>query len=128
MATTRAPMDPALAAAISADLETALLSWEPRLERAIKWRRPTFRLNGDWHHWLCAMQASGGAVHLWFHKGGLLDDEAGVLPSGGTSRYLRRLTDRAPEEVDASIIASLIADAVRHRREMLPPDELQGRS
>lgn len=119
MGAKRMPLDAEVEAAIRAALEAALLSCEPTLQRAIKWRRPTFTVKGDWHHWLCAIQSSGGAVHLWFHKGGLLDDDARVLQPGGSSRYLRRLTYHAPQEVDVAVICPLIADAVRHQRDML---------
>jgi hypothetical protein len=119
MTTRQAALEPAVAEAITAALDAALLAAEPRFERATKWHRPTYTVNGDWHHWVCAIQQSGGAVHLWFHKGGLLDDPTGALQQAGTSRYLRRLTYRRPEEVDGEIIAAIVAEAVRRQRAML---------
>jgi hypothetical protein len=115
----RTPLDPAVEEEIRDRLDHVLRAAEPRLERAIKWRRPTYTVNGDWHHWLCGIETSQGAVHLWFHKGGLLDDPAGVLQPTGSSRYGRRLTYHDPREVDAAVIAPLLGEAVRKQRVML---------
>ena len=115
----RAPLEPAVEEAIKDRLDEALRAAEPRIERAIKWRRPTYTVNGDWHHWLCGIETSKGAVHLWFHKGGLLVDPAGVLQPAGTSRYLRRLSYHDPAEVDPTVIAPLLAEAVRQQCAML---------
>ncbi len=83
---------------------------------AMKWRRLTFTLDDDWHHWLCAVAVSKRGVDLVFHKGSLLDDPDGLL--AGDGRYVRQVShDRAvaaPAAVDA-----LIHQAVERRTDTL---------
>jgi hypothetical protein len=46
---------------------------DPRIAEAIKWRRLTFTVEADWHHWLCAVAVTERGVNLMFHKGALLE-------------------------------------------------------
>ena len=88
----------------------------PELDEAVKWRRPTFTANGDWHHWVCAVAASSKGVSLTFHKGALLDDPAGLLR--GEARYVRQVPHEAavahPKE-----LAALLQEAIAHQKDML---------
>ena len=87
----------------------------PGVQEALKWRRLTFTVDGNWHHWLCAVAASK-AVSLTFHKGALLDDPAGLLEGDG--RYTRQVPyERAAERPEAVI--ALVRDAVEHQEDML---------
>ena len=83
---------------------------------AIKWRRLTFTVDGNWHHWLCAVAVTRGAVSLVFHKGSLLDDPAGMLQGDG--RYPRQLPyDRAAAGPEA--VTALVRQAIAHQTDML---------
>lgn len=50
-----------------------------QMEQAIKWKRLTFTLHQDWHHWLCGVAVTREGVQLVFHKGSLLADPARLL-------------------------------------------------
>lgn len=93
-----------------------LLAVEPQFEVAMKWKRPTFTLHGNWNHWICAIQPAKGQVSLEFHKGALLDDPEGVLT--GTARYPRRVTVPDVSAVDAKVLEPIIRDAVEKQTEM----------
>lgn len=86
------------------------------LSEAIKWRRLTFTLNDDWHHWLCQIAVTKKGTSLVFHKGVLLDDPANLLQ--GQGRYLRHVPyERAVD--DPERVTSLIVQALEHRTDML---------
>jgi hypothetical protein len=86
------------------------------IDEAIKWRRLTFTVDGNWHHWLCAVAVAPRGVSLVFHKGSLLDDPAGLLE--GEGRYLRQLPyDRAAERPDA--VTTLVRQAMARQTDML---------
>jgi hypothetical protein len=86
------------------------------IDEALKWRRLTFTVDGNWHHWLCAVAASKQAVSLTFHKGALLNDPAGLLE--GDARYTRQVPyERAAENPGA--VTALVRDAVEHQEDML---------
>jgi hypothetical protein len=89
------------------------------IAEAIRWGQLTFTVNGDWHHWLCAVAVSKRGVDLRFHKGSLLGDPAGLLR--GEGRYLRQLPyDRAAAEPEA--VTALVRQAVAHQTDMLGGD------
>lgn len=94
---------------LAAEVAAVVGGADPRLQRAVKWRRLTFTVGGDWHHWLCAVAAAKAGVRLVFHKGVLADPE-GMLT--GSGRYVRELTGeeviRRPQAVRA-----LVAEAIR---------------
>jgi hypothetical protein len=82
---------------------------------AIKWRRLTFTVDGNWHHWLCAIAVSRPGVRLVFHKGSLLDDPAGLLQS--EDRYVRQIPhDRAAADPEA--VTALVRQAIVHQTDM----------
>jgi hypothetical protein len=93
-----------------------LLKAEPRFEVAMKWKRPTFTLNGNWHHWVCAIQPAIGRVSLEFHKGVLLDDPHGVLIGDG--KYLRRNTATDVDQIDRAALTELVRDATAKQTDM----------
>jgi len=88
--------------------------------QAIKWKRLTFTVEQDWHHWLCGVAVTHAGVRLVFHKGSLLDDPAGLLR--GSGRYVCELHHqdavRHPEAVKA-----LVEEAIAHQRDLLPTGE-----
>lgn len=88
-----------------------VLSSHETMASEIKWGKPTFGLNGDFHHWICAVQISKKKVSLIFHYGGLLEDENGKLIAG-TSRFLRKLDYKNLESIDEADILGFIKDAI----------------
>ncbi|HEV2784419.1 MAG TPA: DUF1801 domain-containing protein [Actinophytocola sp.] len=98
------------------ELATLVTTAEPRLERAVKWGRLTFTLDGNWHHWLYQIAAPAKGAKLIFHKGALLDDPEGLLT--GSARYLREIpAQEALNHPDA--VRSLIHSAIAHPTDML---------
>ena len=86
------------------------------IAEAIKWRRLTFTVGDNWHHWLCAIVVTQRDVSLVFHKGALLGDPATLLR--GKSRYLRQIAyDQAAAHPEA--VTALVHDAIAHQTDML---------
>ena len=86
------------------------------LSEAIKWRRLTFTVSDDWHHWLCQIAVTRKGTGLVFHKGVLLDDPANLLE--GQGRYLRHVPyERAVDRPEG--VTGLIMEALEHRTDML---------
>ncbi|HOX41826.1 MAG TPA: DUF1801 domain-containing protein [bacterium] len=67
-------------------LAGVIASVDSQLTSDIKWRQLTFALEGDYHHWICAIAVTKKSVNLVFHFGGLLDDPDKVLIAG-TSKF-----------------------------------------
>lgn len=90
------------------------------VDQAVKWKRLTFTVDQDWHHWLCGIAVTSAGVRLVFHKGSLLDDPADLLQASG--RYVRELH---PEDAmrDPEAAKALVEEAVAHQRDMLPTDQ-----
>ena len=89
---------------------------DPRMEGAVKCGRLTYSLEGNWHHWLCAVAVSKKATRLVFHKGVLLEDRAGLLD--GSGRYVREMPlSTALQHRDA--VVDLVRSAIRHETDML---------
>lgn len=82
---------------------------------AIKWRRLTFTVDGNWHHWLCAISVTTRGVNLLFHKGSLLDDPAGVLE--GEGRYLRHVPHH-PAVANPKVVTALVHQAILHQTDI----------
>lgn len=93
-----------------------VLSSAPRFQLAMKWNRPTFTVDGNWHHWVCAVQPSKGRVSLEFHKGVLLDDPNSILVGDG--KYLRRFTVNGKDAINPKLVP-IIRDAVAKQTDML---------
>jgi hypothetical protein len=70
-------------------LVEAILGAGVPLDAAIKRRRLTFAVDGDFHHWLCGIGTTRRGVVLQFHFGALLRDPDRRL-TAGESRCLRR--------------------------------------
>jgi hypothetical protein len=85
-----------------------------------KWGRLTFTVEGDWHHWICAIAPTKDAVKLVFHKGSLLADPHGALE--GEGRYIRTISFKAPGEIDPDVVAPILREAAARQTEMLPDE------
>ncbi|HZO27313.1 MAG TPA: DUF1801 domain-containing protein [Chloroflexota bacterium] len=89
---------------------------DSEIAEAVKWRRLTFTVHDNWHHWLCAVAVSRGGAKLVFHKGALLRDPDGLLQ--GESRYLREIPyDAAAAHSKAA--TALVREAIVHQTDML---------
>jgi hypothetical protein len=87
-----------------------------RMERAVKWGRLTYSLEGNWHHWLCAVAVAKKATRLVFHKGVLLEDRSGLLD--GSGRYVREMPLAAALQHRGEV-TDLVRSAIRHETDML---------
>jgi hypothetical protein len=88
---------------------------DPRMEGAVKWGRLTYSLEGNWHHWLCAVAVSRKASRLVFHKGVLLEDRSGLLD--GSGRYVREMPLAAALQ-NRDDVTALVRSAVQHETDM----------
>jgi hypothetical protein len=89
---------------------------DARMERAVKWGRLTYSLEGNWRHWLCAVATSKKATRLVFHKGVMLEDRSGLLESSG--RYVRELP-LAVALRNRDDVVDLVRSAIQHETDML---------
>ena len=98
------------------EVEQVVTAADPRVQRAVKWGRLTYSLEGNWHHWLCAVAVSKRSRRLVFHKGALLEDRSGLLDGDG--RYVREIPlAEALRQGDG--VADLVRSAIRHETDML---------
>ena len=98
------------------NLAAAVHGADEAVVEAIKWRRLTFTVDDNWHHWLCAITVTKRGVSLMFHKGSLLDDPVGLLRGDGS--YLRHIPpDQIAEHPDA--VTALVRQAIEHQTDML---------
>jgi len=97
-------------------VEQVVTAADPRVRRAVKWGRLTYSLEGNWHHWLCAVAVSKRARRLVFHKGALLEDRSGLLDGDG--RYVREIPlAEALRQGDG--VADLVRSAIRHETDRM---------
>jgi hypothetical protein len=96
-------------------LAEVVTSTDTRLERAMKWGRLVFTVDGNWHHWVCGIAATKKGAKLVLHKGALLDDPRGLLQ--GTGRYVREVPlERAREDPPA--VRDIVQSAIEHQTDM----------
>jgi hypothetical protein len=81
------------------------------LDYAIKWKRLTFGINQDFHHWLFAIQPTKNSIGIVFHFGGLLEDKNQVFIKG-ESIFLRKLEFKSIENIDWQTIEYFIEQAL----------------
>jgi len=96
-------------------LADVVTSAHASLERAIKWGRLTFTVDGNWHHWVCAVAATKKGAKLLLHKGALLDDPHGLLR--GSGRYLREIPLESIRQ-DPEAVRAIVRSAVDHQTDM----------
>jgi hypothetical protein len=102
--------DPRFAEIVTA-LDVAIVSSEERLTPAVKWGHLTYGLDGDFHHWICALAVTKKWVSLRFHFGGLLSDPDQVFRAGA-SKFLRSIDYVKAEEVDAGLVGRYVREAL----------------
>jgi hypothetical protein len=103
------------------DLGAAVRRAAPELESAIKYRMPTYTLDGRWRHWVVALSATKDAVNLRFLWGVLLDDPLGVLRPGTSTLMTWDFARGA--DVDADAVARYARDALDKRDHFLANDK-----
>jgi hypothetical protein len=90
---------------------------EPRMQAAIKWGQLTFTVDGNWHHWICALKGTrDDYVSFVMHKGAILQDKAGML--SGTGKYSRQVRISSTNDVDEAALTNLIRQAVVRQTDM----------
>jgi hypothetical protein len=98
------------AAPVVVAIDAAVRAAAP-LDSAVKWRQLVYALDGDFHHWICAVAVSKKRVTLNFHFGGLLPDPEGAFRAG-SSKFMRMLDFDTPASVDAGLIGRRVRDAL----------------
>lgn len=92
-------------------IDAAVLAAAP-LASTIRWRQLLYGLEGDFHHWICAIAVSKNRVTLNFHFGALLPDPDGAFRVG-TSKFMRMLDFDTPDSVDAALVGRMVGDALK---------------
>ena len=92
-------------------LANLIASADPAITAAIKWGKLTFALDGDYHHWLCALAKVKKGVSLYFHFGSLLDDPRGILQTGA-SRWMRKIDFIPGEPFNPQALTALVRQAL----------------
>ena len=108
------------------ELDRVIMRTHPDFDLAIKYKILMYALDGDFHTWVCSINAGRRKVALHFLYGVLLDDPKKVLRGG--SSVLMTWDIGFDEEVDAAV-AAYVAEAVRRNPEYLADREgVLGRS
>ena len=102
-------------------LDRVIRKTHPKFDTAIKYKILMYALKGDFHTWVCAINAGRRHVALHFLYGFLLDDPRKVLRSG--SSVLMTWDFAFEDEVDADAVAAYVAEAVRRNPEYLADRE-----
>jgi hypothetical protein len=102
-------------------LDAAVRRAAPDLEFAIKYRMPTYTLDGRWRHWVTALSVTKDAVNLRFLWGVLLDDPLGVLRPGTATLMTWDFPRGA--DVDADAVGRYVRDALDKRDHFIANDE-----
>ena len=98
-------------------LDSAVRAAAPELELAIKYRMPTYTVEGRWRQWVVALSVTKDAVNLRFLWGVLLDDPLKVLRPG-TSTLVRWDFPRGAD-VDAEAVGRYVRNALDTREHFL---------
>jgi hypothetical protein len=92
-------------------LSTVIIGIDKQITQDIKWKKLTFGMNDDFHHWLCQINYTKKAVVLYFHFGGLLEDKYKVFITG-QSKFLRKIEFQSTDDIDSKIIKDYISQAI----------------
>lgn len=99
------------------ELDRVIRKTHPEFDLAVKYKILMYALKGDFHTWVCSINAGRRHVALHFLYGFLLDDPRKVLRPG--SSVLMTWDFPFDEEVDADAVGAYIAEAVRRNPEYL---------
>jgi hypothetical protein len=115
-------IDPGLAPVVVA-IDRAVMAAGPDLDVRIYYRMLTYAVAGDFHRWICAIDASGKVVRLRFLFGTRLHDPRGVLRAG--TSHLATIDIASVDAVDTAFIADLVTEAVARLPEFKAEDRAQ---
>ncbi len=119
-----ASIDPAIVPAVL-ELDRAIMAACAGLDTKISYQMLTYALEGDFRHWICAIDPGrpprdGGlhqgrqvpkkALHLRFLYGVLLADPRGVLRAGTST--LRTIDFTSLEDIDTQLVVDYVKEAV----------------
>jgi len=90
-------------------LDRIIRATRPDLEAAIKYKILMYGLNGDFHTWVCAINAGRRRVSVNFLYGVMLEDTRHVLRAG--SSVLMSWDFDFDEEVEPAAVAAYVAEA-----------------
>ena len=97
------------------ELDRVITSTHPDFDVAIKYRILMYALRGDFHTWVCAINAGRRKVALHFLYGVLLDDPRHVLRPG--SSVLMTWDIGFGRTVDSEAVGAYVVEAVRRNDE-----------
>lgn len=92
---------------------------DARVGEAVKWKRLTFTVGDNWHHWVCGIAVTRQGARLVFHKGSLLDDPKHLL--SGSGPYAREVSYEVARK-DPPAVAALIGSAIAHQTDVDQPN------
>ena len=115
-----ATVDPEAAETLRA-LDSAVRRAAPELESAIKYRMPTYTLEGRWRHWVVALSVTKDAVNLRFLWGVLLEDPLRVLRPGTATLMTWDFPRGA--DVDADAVGRYVREALDKRDHFIANDK-----
>ncbi|MET0843529.1 MAG: DUF1801 domain-containing protein [Mycetocola sp.] len=88
-----------------AEVRDVILSIDPRVTEAVKWKAPTFMFNGNIASFF---PRSKKTVTLMFHAGASLDDPSGLLEGDGDVSRVARFADSADLEQKKPALEAVI--------------------
>jgi len=91
-------------------LDRAIAEASPGLDVRIYYRMLAYAVDGDFHRFICCIDASGKVVRLRFLFGTRLADPRGLLRAGAS--HLASIDIASPDSVDATYVAGLVTEAV----------------
>jgi hypothetical protein len=101
-------------------LDAAVRTAAPELESAIKYRMPTYTVDGRWRYWVAALSTTKDAVNLRFLWGVLLDDPLHVLRPGSST--LMTWDFPRGTAVDADAVGRYVREALGKREHFMAND------
>jgi hypothetical protein len=99
------------------ELDRIIRRTDPGFDAAIKYKILMYGLDGDFHTWVCAINAGRKRVSLNFLYGVMLDDPRKVL-RGGTSVLMSWDFD-FDAAVDAAGVSAYVAEAAKRKGEYM---------
>lgn len=96
---------------IAQRLHSIVQSVSNRLQYSIKWKKLTYAIDGDFHHWVCAISITKSNVGLVYHFGGLLNDERHLLIKGD-SKFFRKIEIKNSHNIDEDVIREFLLQAI----------------
>ncbi|MEX0625896.1 MAG: DUF1801 domain-containing protein [Chloroflexota bacterium] len=103
------------------ELDRIIRKSHSEFDVAIKYKILMYALNGDFHTWVCAVNAGRRKVSLNFLYGVLLDDRKKVLRAG--SSVLMTWDIGFDEDLDAAAVAAYVAEAVKRNPDYIADRE-----